>query len=89
MLCLGRDPEPPALLIVEDSGEDAGRVKTRETEPVNRAVHAHERGGMHVADDAVVLNGLVSQVPTLRLLTFEIIIASKSGKNSSALFCKD
>ena len=53
------DAEPPALLVVEDRGEDARRIEMRQAEPVDRAVHADQGRGPHVADDAVVLDRLV------------------------------
>ena len=43
-LVAGRgDPEAPALLVVQDGGEDAGRVEARQAQPVDGAVHAHQR----------------------------------------------
>ncbi len=52
----GPDHEAAALLIVEDRGEDAGRIEVGVAEPVDRAVHADQCHGVHVPDDPVVLD---------------------------------
>jgi hypothetical protein len=55
------DAEAPALLVVQDGGEDARGIKVRQAEPVDGAVHPHQRGRAQVADDAVMLDGLVAR----------------------------
>ncbi len=60
-----RDAEVAAFLVVEDRGKHAGRVEVGVTEPVDGPVLAHQRDGTHVADDAVVLDGLVCHGPSL------------------------
>jgi hypothetical protein len=52
----GGDLEAATLGVVEDRAKDAGGVKVRRTVPINGAVHADQRDGAHVADDAVVLD---------------------------------
>ena len=59
-LRIGRDLEPPALLIVEDGREDARGVVARQAQPVYGTVHPHQGRGVQVADDPVVLYGLVA-----------------------------
>ena len=56
---LGRDLEPASLLVVQDGGEHARRIEEGNAEPINGTVHADERRRPHVADDAVIFNGLV------------------------------
>jgi hypothetical protein len=56
------DFEASPLAIVENGGEDAGRIKVRKTEPIDRPVHRHQRGGVHVADDAVIFDRLITQL---------------------------
>ena len=53
---LGRrgDPVVAAALPVEDRAEDARRVEVRAAVPVDRAVGAHERRRVEVADDPVL-----------------------------------
>jgi hypothetical protein len=53
------DAEPTALPIIENRGEDAGSIEVRNAHPINRAVHADQRGGVHIAYQAVVLDGLI------------------------------
>ena len=55
------DAEAAALSVVQDGGEDAGRIEVRQAEPVDGAVHPHQRRRAQVADDAVVLDGLVAR----------------------------
>ena len=55
------NPEAPALLVVQDGGEDARRIEVRQTQPVDGAIHPHQRRRAHVADDAVILDGLVTR----------------------------
>jgi hypothetical protein len=56
----GTDRESAPLVIVEDRREQTGRVKMRETKPVNRTGFANQRDRAEVADYAVVFNRLVS-----------------------------
>ena len=51
--------EPSALAVVQQRGKDAGGIEVRQAEPVDGAVHPDQRGRAHVADDAVILDGLV------------------------------
>ena len=51
-----RDAESAADVGIEDGGEHAGRVEPGEAAPVYGAVDAHESGGRHVANQAVVTN---------------------------------
>ena len=55
------DAEAAALAVVQDGGEDAGGIEVRQAEPVDRAIHPHQRGRAQVADDAVILDGLVAR----------------------------
>ncbi len=59
------DLEVAALLLVEDRREDARRVEVWIAEPVDRAVHADDGRAVHVADDAVILDGLVRHILVL------------------------
>src|ERR1035437_2423299 len=52
------DLEAAALLRIQQCGKKGGRVEARETHEVNRTVHAHKRGGVEVADDAMIFDGL-------------------------------
>lgn len=51
----GADLEVAAELTVEEANEDGGGVKVRKAEAVDGAVFADEGGGVHVADERVVL----------------------------------
>ena len=55
---LGGGREQPAAvgLVAEQRGEAGGRVEPREAQPVDRAVAAHQRRGLRVADQGVVLD---------------------------------
>jgi hypothetical protein len=44
--------ESPALYVVQQRSEDAGRIKVWVTVPVDGTVHAHKGYRAHVADDA-------------------------------------
>jgi hypothetical protein len=59
------DLEMAALLLVEDRREDARRVEVWIAEPVDRSVHPDQRRAVHVADDAVILDGLVCHILVL------------------------
>lgn len=54
-----RNPVAPADPVVQDRAEQSRRVKMRKTEPVDRSVHRHQCNCVQIADDAVVLDGLV------------------------------
>src|SRR4029453_6034483 len=53
------DPEISALFIIENGGEDARRIEVRQTAPIDGAVDTYQRHGVKVADNAVILNGLI------------------------------
>ena len=53
-LALGPDRPGAAALRIEDGGEDAAAVEARQAAPVDRPVEPDERGGAHVADEAVL-----------------------------------
>ena len=53
------DFEISALFIIQDSGEDARRIEVRQTAPIDGAVDTYQRHCVKVADNAVILNGLV------------------------------
>ena len=48
-----------AFLVIQDGGEDAGRIEVRQTQPIDRAVHGHERRRPQVADYSMILDGLI------------------------------
>src|SRR4051812_49118117 len=48
------DPKAPTFGIVENRSKDARRVKVGRAVPIDRAIHAHQCGGAHVANDSVV-----------------------------------
>lgn len=60
MLVRRRDLKAAAFFVVEQGGKDAWRIKAREAEPIDRALHADERNRPHVADDAVIFNRLIT-----------------------------
>ena len=51
--------EPPALPVVQQRGKDARGIEVWQAEPVDGAVHPDQRGRAHVADNPIILNGLV------------------------------
>src|SRR5689334_16819163 len=53
------DPEAAPFLVVENRGKNTGRIEAGHAEPVDRAVHSHQRSGAHVADEAIILDGLI------------------------------
>jgi hypothetical protein len=57
---LRRDLEAATALGVEERREYRRRVEGGEAEEVDRAVLAHQRHRVEVADDAVVLDGCVA-----------------------------
>jgi hypothetical protein len=54
VLALRRDPEAAALVMVEQAREHAGSVEAGKAQPVDGAVGSDQRGGMQVADQAMV-----------------------------------
>jgi hypothetical protein len=64
-----RSDSPEAvILIAEQPGEARIRIESRQAEPVDRAVHAHQPGGPRVSDQCVILyaTGHGSFIPVLR-----------------------
>ena len=57
----GSDLEAAAGLIIQDVGKDTGGVEPRPAEPVDGPVASDEGRGVHVADEAVVLDREVTQ----------------------------
>jgi len=54
-----RNPEVSPFVIVENCGKHTGRVKERKAEPINGSIHADQSGGLHIADESVIFNGLI------------------------------
>src|SRR5262249_55073733 len=53
----GRADAPVAVILgAEQPGEARGRVEPGQAEPVDRAIPADQRRGLHVADERVVLD---------------------------------
>ena len=50
------DPPVPVVLVAEQGGEAGVGVESRQAQPVNGAVAADQRGGLHVPDQCVVLD---------------------------------
>jgi hypothetical protein len=61
-----RDLKAAALGVVEKRAENAGGIEIGGTVPVDGAVHADQSDGAHVADDAVVFDGLIRHAIILR-----------------------
>ena len=53
------DFEAPTFLVVQYCSKNTGRIKMRKTQPVNRPVHTHQGGCMHVADNSVTFDRFV------------------------------
>src|SRR5262249_13065575 len=51
--------EPAALLVIQNCSKDTRRVEVGVAIPVDRAVHADQSNGAHVADDSVVFDRLI------------------------------
>ena len=63
---LARGDDPRSVLIsAEQAGEACGGVESRQAQPVDRAVAAHERRRMRVADQCVVLDAKRHHVPPM------------------------
>jgi hypothetical protein len=50
------DPPVPIALVAEQGRETGPGVEAGQTQPVDRAVPAHQGGGLGVGDDRVVLD---------------------------------
>jgi hypothetical protein len=58
----GRNLEISAFLVIQDGGEDAGRVKPRKTKPINRPIHSDKSDCLGVADYSVVFYWLIGHI---------------------------
>jgi len=58
MLNFGPDAKEAAALGIEESSKNRWRIKVRKAEEVDAPIDADQCDGTHVADDAVVLDGL-------------------------------
>ena len=47
--------------MVEEAGEDAGRIEVGETHEVDRAIETGERNRVEVTNDTVIFYGLITQ----------------------------
>jgi hypothetical protein len=69
VVALGADAEAPAVVVVEQRGEHTRRVEARAAEPVDGAVGGDQRGGLEIADQAVLGNRRIAihgrSLPTL------------------------
>src|SRR6266852_3588326 len=52
--------KPPALLGVQESGKDGGRIEVGKCQKVDRAIHPHQGHGIEVPNDSVVFDGLIA-----------------------------
>src|SRR4029077_9155898 len=72
------NPKAPAFPVIQNCGKDAWRIEVRQAEPVDRAVHPHQRGGVHIPDKSVILDRLVAwlhvAVPSCRYLRGSLIL---------------
>ena len=55
----GSNLEPPSLVMVEDSGEHAGGIKVGQAQPIDRPIRPHQGGRAHIADEAMIFDGLI------------------------------
>src|SRR2546427_9951816 len=55
-----RQLESASLLRVTQSGEHTGRVEPRRTVPVNGTVTSNDRCCVHISDDPIIADGLVT-----------------------------
>jgi hypothetical protein len=46
------------LVLIEQGSKDRWGIEFWVTEKVNRSIHAYKRDGSHIADHAIVLNGV-------------------------------
>jgi hypothetical protein len=53
------DLKSPAFVVIENGAENTGRVEGGKAEPIDGAIHADQSRGVQVANQAVVLYGLV------------------------------
>ena len=51
--------------IVEERSKNGWRIEIRVAQEINRAVHPHQRDGLHVPDHAVIFNGFKGHVVPL------------------------
>src|SRR5215470_19829166 len=52
--------EAASLAVIQNCSEDAWRVEVGVTTPIDAAIHADQGDCAHVADDSVVLGGLIT-----------------------------
>ena len=53
---LGANFKSATVLIVQDSSEHGRGIEIRVAQKIDGAVHAHQRDGLHVSDNAVIFN---------------------------------
>src|SRR6266566_3003950 len=70
--------------MVQDRTKDTRGVEAREAEPIDGAVHSHERNRVHISDYAVVRHRLISHSQNPHPSKVEIIIALNFGRQPSA-----
>src|SRR5215472_15113797 len=58
----GFDLKAATLVLIEQGSKDRWGIEFWVTEKVNRSIHAYKRDGSHIADHAVVLNGLKTHI---------------------------
>ena len=58
----GFDLKPATLVLIEHGSKDRWGIEFWVTERVNRTIHGYKRDGSHIADHAVVLNGLKTYI---------------------------
>jgi hypothetical protein len=56
------DLKAATLVLIEQGSKDRWGIEFWVTEKVNRSIHAYKRDGSHIADHAVVLNGLKTHI---------------------------
>src|SRR5215204_3554363 len=85
------DLEASTLFVVEDRCEDTRGVEVRETEPIDRSVHPHQRHAVHVPNDPVVLYRLIGHSVSLKLLRSIVLggaPASVTDRRRPARYCR-
>src|SRR5438552_1046073 len=68
--------------MVQDRTKDTWGVEAREAEPIDGAVHSHERNRVHISDYAVVRHRLISHSQNPHPSKVEIIIALNFGRQA-------
>ena len=58
----GFDLKAATLVFIEQGSKDRWGIEFWITEKVNRSIHAYKRDGSHIANHAVVLNGLKTHI---------------------------